>query len=87
MLTLWNKIYFIKKIMKWALKGGFQLMLILGLLDMYFDAAVVFVPKSSVLFRLALAILWAIKDALLSYLPKLGLFEFLEASECMIVQQ
>ena len=32
-------------------------MLILGLLGMYFDAAVVFVTKSSLLFRLALAIL------------------------------
>jgi hypothetical protein len=34
-------------------------MLILGLLGMYFDAAVVFVTKSSLLFRLAVAILWA----------------------------
>ena len=33
-------------------------MLILGLLGMYFDAAVVFVMKSSLLFRLAVAILW-----------------------------
>ena len=32
--------------MKWGLKGGFQLMLILGFLGMYFDAAVVFVTKS-----------------------------------------
>jgi hypothetical protein len=37
---------------------GFQFMLILGLLGMYFDAAVVFVTKSSLLFRLAVAILW-----------------------------
>ena len=36
------KIYLIKKVRK----GGFQLMLILGLLGMYFDAAVVFVNKS-----------------------------------------
>ena len=42
------KIYFIKKV--W--KGGFQLMLILGLLGMYFDAVVVFVTNSSRLFRL-----------------------------------
>ena len=35
----------------------FQFMLILGLLGMYFDAAVVFVTKSSLLFRLAVAIL------------------------------
>ena len=33
-------------------------MLILGLLGMYFDAAVVFVTKSSLLFKLAVAILW-----------------------------
>ena len=33
-------------------------MLILGLLGMYFDAAVVFVTKSSLLFKLAMAILW-----------------------------
>ena len=32
-------------------------MLILGLLGMYFDAAVVFVTKSSLFFRLAVAIL------------------------------
>ena len=32
-------------------------MLILGLLGMYFDAVVVFVTKSSLLFRLAVAIL------------------------------
>ena len=38
-------------------KVAFQFMLILGLLDMYFDAAVVFVMKSSLLFRLAVAIL------------------------------
>ena len=33
------------------------MMQILGLLDMYFDAAVVFVTNSSLLFRLAMAIL------------------------------
>ena len=33
------------------------MMLILGLLGMYFDAAVVFLPNSSLLFRLAVAIL------------------------------
>ena len=43
--------------MKWGLKGGFQLMQILDLSGMYFDAAVVFVSNSSLLFRLALAIL------------------------------
>ena len=41
-------------------------MLILGLLGMYFDAAVVFVTKSSLFFRLAVAILWrAVQAALL----------------------
>ena len=33
-------------------------MQILGLLGMYFDAAVIFVANVSLLFRLALAILW-----------------------------
>ena len=33
-------------------------MLILGLLGMYFDDAVVFVMKSSLFFRLSVAILW-----------------------------
>ena len=42
----------------WLWKGGFQLMQILGLLGMYFDAVVVFVTNSSLLFRLAVAILW-----------------------------
>ena len=34
-------------------------MLILGLLGMYFDAAVVFVTSQTLFLRLALAILWA----------------------------
>ena len=34
-------------------------MLILGLLGMYFDAVVVFVKSQTLLFRLALAILWS----------------------------
>ena len=42
---------------------GFQFMLILGLLGMYFDAEVVFVTKSSLLFRLAVAILWVVVRA------------------------
>ena len=50
-------IYFIKIV--W--KVGFQFMLILGLLGMYFDVAVVFVTKSSLFFRLAVAILWKLK--------------------------
>ena len=36
---------------------GFQLMLILGLLGMYFDAAMVFVTNSKLFFTLAVAIL------------------------------
>ena len=44
-------------IKKNAWKVGFQFMLILGLLGMYFDAAVVFVTNSSLFFRLAVAIL------------------------------
>ena len=39
-------------------KGGFQLKLILGLLGMYFDAAVVFVTNSQIFLRLAVAIQW-----------------------------
>ena len=34
------------------------MMQVLGFLGMYFDAAVVFVTNSSLLFRLAMAILW-----------------------------
>ena len=37
-------------------------MLILGLLGMYFDAAVVFVTNSSLFFRLAVAILWFVRQ-------------------------
>ena len=39
-------------------------MLILGLLGMYFDAAVVFVTNSSLFFRLAVAILWTTRITL-----------------------
>ena len=53
----WNflflEIYIIKKV--W--KGGFQLMLILGLIGMKFDAAVVFVTSQTLLSKLAVAIL------------------------------
>ena len=66
MWVLWSKIYFIKAIfknvMKWGLKGGFQLMQILDLLGMYFDAVVVFITKSSLLYRLAVVILWSRKN-------------------------
>ena len=41
-------------------------MLILGLLGMYFDAAVVFVTKSLLFFRLAVAILWAFAVSIFS---------------------
>ena len=44
--------------MKWGLKGGFQLMQIMGLLGMCFDPAVAFVTSRSLFFRFALAILW-----------------------------
>ena len=36
------------------------MMQILGLFGMYFDAVVVFVTNSSLLFRLAMAILWTV---------------------------
>ena len=36
-------------------------MLILDLLGMYFDAAMVFVTNSSLLFRMAMAMLWEIE--------------------------
>ena len=39
-------------------RGGFQLIQILVLLGMYFDAVGVFVTSQKLLFRLALAILW-----------------------------
>ena len=50
-------------------KVGFQFMLILGLLGVYFDAAVVFVTKSSLLFRLAVAILWILMSSCQSKRP------------------
>ena len=43
-------------------------MLILGLLGMYFDAVVVEVKTSLLLFRLALAILWIVNSILQSLL-------------------
>ena len=58
-------------------------MLILGLLGMYFDAAVVFVTKSSLLFRLALAILWFLFINIAKQnLPNLWLISFLHQIEC-----
>ena len=47
---------------------GFQLMLILGLLGMYFDAAEVFVTIQTLLLRLAVAILWKAYYSILHYL-------------------
>ena len=55
---LLHKKQFLKILWSEAWKEGFQLMLILVLLGMYFDAVVVFVTSQSLLFRLALAILW-----------------------------
>ena len=49
-----------------GLKGEFQLIQILGLLGMYLNATVVFVTNNSLLFRLALAILFIIKRFLYS---------------------
>ena len=63
MWTLGSMIYLIKNIF-WKFyevrseRGGFQLIQILGLLGMYFDAVVVEFKTFLLLFRLALAILW-----------------------------
>ena len=48
-------------------------MLILGLLGMYFDAAVVFVTSQTLFLRLALAILWPHDLKILIKLTKHGL--------------
>ena len=63
MWTLWNKIYskknqFLKIVLSEVWKGEFQLIEILVLLGMYFDAVVVFVTSQTLLFRFALALLW-----------------------------
>ena len=52
-----NKKQFLKILWSDVWKGGFQLIQILGLLGMYFDAVVVEVKTFLLLFRLALAIL------------------------------
>ena len=52
-----NKNQFLKMLWSEVWKGGFQLMLILGLLGMNFDAVVVEVKTFLLLFRLDLAIL------------------------------
>ena len=57
-LDLLNKKQFLNNLRSEICKGVFQLMQILGLLGMYFDAAVVFVTNFLLLFRLAMAILW-----------------------------
>ena len=59
---------FLKNLRSEVWKRGFQLMLILGLQGMYFDAAVVFVKKTLLLIRLALAILWCSST---SYAPSI----------------
>ena len=61
-----RKIYFINNV--W--KVGFQFILILGLLGIYFDAVVVFVMKSSLFFRLAVAILCTVVTMCLKILVK-----------------
>ena len=58
---LLHKKQFLKILWSVVWKGGFQLIQILGLLRMYFDAVVVEVKTFLLLFRLALAILWADK--------------------------
>ena len=55
---LLHKKQFLKILWSEVWKGGFQLMLILVLLSMFFDAAVVFSKTFLLLFRLALAILF-----------------------------
>ena len=55
---LLNKNQFLKILWSEVWKGGFQLIQILGLFGMYFDAVVVEVKTFLLLFRLALAILW-----------------------------
>ena len=79
--------------MKCVLKGGISIDADSGLLGMYFDAAVVFFKKTSVLFRLALAILWS-KYKLRIFSKKthniskiifyLGFYEHLESLESKI---
>ena len=71
-LFLEKKNLFLKKITSEILwsevwKGGFQLMLMLVLLGMYCDAVVGFVTKSSLLFKLAVAILWFLSYKIITY--------------------
>ena len=59
--NLLNKKQFLKNLWREVWKGGFQLMQILGLLGMYFDAVVVEVEKFLLFFfKLALAILCSV---------------------------
>ena len=67
MWTLWNKIPFINNSLKFLWSEVWKGMLILGLLVMYFDAAVVFVKKTSLLFRLALTTLKFLKRVYRKY--------------------
>ena len=77
---LWSKSYFTTLTFRGTFK--FQLVQILVLLGMYFNAAVVFVTSHSLLFRLALAMLWALSNSLSNIISKnvflLGSYEFLE---------
>ena len=61
-------------------------MLILGLLDMYFDAAVVFVTNSSLLFRLAVAILWLEQNSQHTFCYRMSIvcdFDYLKSVNLM----
>ena len=58
---LLNKKQFLKILQSKVWEGRFQLIQILGLMGMYFDAVVVKVKMFLLLFKLALAILWKIK--------------------------
>ena len=59
-LSYWlrNKIQILKGLFFEVWKGEFQLIQILGLLGMYFDAVVVFVMKFTTLLRLSWATVW-----------------------------
>ena len=65
---LLHKKRFLKILWSEVWKGGFQLIQILGLMGMYFDAVVVEVETFLLLFRLALAILWLINVSKKIYL-------------------
>ena len=57
------------------MKGEFQLMLILVLLGMYFDAVVVFVTNQTLLFRLALLVKPSLDNQVRNFDSYLFLFQ------------